>query len=560
MRLIKRLLQRVHPAAEDGFTMVVALGALVMITVMSVVAFTAVTGSIQLTSTNSSENQAYQAAQAGIQTYLFDLDENNEYWTQCVPTPADGINLGGSTANTRTVPGAPVESYAIELMPAPGYTQCSTTNPVNSMIQATGNGAGSLRIRVTGYAGKAHRTIVASLREASFLDYVWFTNYETSDPIVQVANAYSTSGDKTLQPGGTNYAAAIAGATAQCGKWRYPPYNRYSANFYGSYACDSINFISADSIKGPFHTNDQAQLCGTPTFGRTSADNIEFGYSPGWVQTCTGNPTMNGTTVAPAGILQPPPSNASLQSLATLSFTGTTCITLNASSITVAQPNTSYPSCFSAGIPTSSYSYPSNGVLYVANATTPACSLTYDFENPSYTGNTGCGTAYVSGTAGSPITIAAENDVVIDNNILTSGSNTLVGLIANNFVRVYHPIGNQPLGTNTSTCTSTSTNAPGSMTNVTIDAMLLSLRHSVIVDQYNCGGKLGTLTINGGLAQDFRGAVGTGSGGSVGTGYAKNYNYDDRLRYEEPPHFIDPVQGSWRVQREDECSPAAGTC
>ena len=73
-------------------------------------------------------------------------------------------------------------------------------------------------------------------------------------------------------------------------------------------------------------------------------------------------------------------------------------------------------------------------------------------------------------------------------------------------------------------------------------------------------GKLGTLTINGGLAQDFRGAVGTGSGGSVGTGYAKNYNYDDRLRYEEPPHFIDPVQGSWRVQREDECSPAAGTC
>jgi hypothetical protein len=87
----------------------------------------------------------------------------------------------------------------------------------------------------------------------------------------------------------------------------------------------------------------------------------------------------------------------------------------------------------------------------------------------------------------------------------------------------------------------------------------MSLQHSFVVDQYNCGNPLGTLTVNGGIAQNFRGPVGTGSNGTVSTGYAKSYTYDDRLRYEEPPHFIDPVQGSWRIQRQTECD-AASAC
>jgi hypothetical protein len=36
----------------------------------------------------------------------------------------------------------------------------------------------------------------------------------------------------------------------------------------------------------------------------------------------------------------------------------------------------------------------------------------------------------------------------------------------------------------------------------------------------------------------------------VANGYAKNYNYDDRLRYQEPPSFFDPVQSAWHIQRE----------
>ena len=51
--------------------------------------------------------------------------------------------------------------------------------------------------------------------------------------------------------------------------------------------------------------------------------------------------------------------------------------------------------------------------------------------------------------------------------------------------------------------------------------------HSFIVDNYDCGAKLGNLDVNGAIAQKYRGAVGTERLG--GTGFLKNYWYDDRL-------------------------------
>jgi hypothetical protein len=133
----------------------------------------------------------------------------------------------------------------------------------------------------------------------------------------------------------------------------------------------------------------------------------------------------------------------------------------------------------------------------------------------------------------------------------------MLGLVANNFIRVYHPVGSQPLASNTNVCTYGSTNSSTATSGLTINAMLLSLQHSFVVDQFNCGASLGTLTVKGGIAQKFRGPVGATVNGHS-TGYIKSYTYDDRLRYEEPPHFIDPVQGSWRVQRQTECDTS--TC
>ena len=126
---------------------------------------------------------------------------------------------------------------------------------------------------------------------------------------------------------------------------------------------------------------------------------------------------------------------------------------------------------------------------------------------------------YVSGTYSKPLTIAAANDVIIrptvgaklDNSstnsdiTLVDGSNATLGLIANNFVRVGHKVnrGSNP-------CANSNASTEPAITNVRIDAAIMSLQHSFMVDNYDCG-LSGKLTVNGAIVQKFRGAVGTGS-------------------------------------------------
>jgi hypothetical protein len=184
---------------------------------------------------------------------------------------------------------------------------------------------------------------------------------------------------------------------------------------------------------------------------------------------------------------------------------------------------------------------PSNGVVYVKNG---SCSAVYSPFNTKYgeSSEQGCGNVYVRGTYTGQLTIAAENDVIIDGKLCRTSCTSpegeaLLGLIANNFVRVYHPC-------------SSGENKEGSLSNPTIDAAILAIKHSFIVDNYNCGPSLGTLNVEGAIAQKFRGPVGTGGSGGSTNGYLKNYVYDDRLRYLEPPSFIEPTGSAWVIGRE----------
>ena len=249
--------------------------------------------------------------------------------------------------------------------------------------------------------------------------------------------------------------------------------------------------------------------------------------SPGWYSTCSGSsPDFIGTYVTSAPVLTPPPTNSQLSTIAQSSFkyTGQVRICLSGTSMTVGTGST----C------TGKYSgaIPSNGVIYVANGT---CSDVYSPFNTTYSSTSGCGNVYISGSYSGQLTIAAENDIIVNGDLTNSGGG-LLGLIANNFVRVYHPCSND-------------TNQSGSMTDPEIDAAILAIQHSFIVDNYNCGNQLGALTVNGAIAQKFRGPVGTFGGGG-GSGYTKNYVYDDRLRYLEPPNFIEPTQSTWVIGRE----------
>jgi hypothetical protein len=103
------------------------------------------------------------------------------------------------------------------------------------------------------------------------------------------------------------------------------------------------------------------------------------------------------------------------------------------------------------------------------------------------------------------------------------------------------------------------TNAAGSLSNPTIDAAILAVDHSFMVDNFDCAAPLGNLTIWGAIAQNFRGYVGTHQGNAVQSGYTKNYNYDTRLRSLSPPYFLNPVSAGWQVIRVTECD-ASGSC
>lgn len=71
----------------------------------------------------------------------------------------------------------------------------------------------------------------------------------------------------------------------------------------------------------------------------------------------------------------------------------------------------------------------------------------------------------------------------------------------------------------------------------TIHASMMALNGSFYVDQYNAGSPRGTLHLLGGIIQYRRGPVGTGTATKISTGYAKDYQYDDKLITRPPLNF-----------------------
>lgn len=504
---------------QRGIVMPVVLSVIIITTLLVATMAAAVNGDLSLTRRDLHEKQAYEAARAGIADYAFHLNNDTSYWARCtnVPTP-NAVNQDGSTAKRRPVPGTTGATYAIELLPATGQSACSEATPAQSMLEGTGNAEGTFRIRATGYSGDTKQSIVASFKRSGFLDFLYFTQLETSDP-----NTYANQ-------------QTIDGANQQCTKfYREGRQSQPIPNSGGLY-CTVISFISADNVAGPLHTNDTMAICGSPTFGRTPADKIEVSAPPqGWYSSaCAGNPNFQGTQVTNAPVLTPPPTNASLRYIAdpAYRFTGQVSIVLSGTSMQVTS---------SSG--TQTLPVPASGVVYVSNS---ACTGSYNPFTAKYTSSSGCGNAYVRGNYSGKLTIAAENDIVVNGNLIRSGSG-LLGLIANNFVRVQHQVDAQ---TGRFQCNGGS-NGPASHNNLRIDAAILAIQHSFIVDHYDCGAPLGNLTVNGAIAQRFRGAVGTFfSSGNPNSGYIKKYTYDDRLRYLTPPHFLDPIETAWAVQRE----------
>jgi hypothetical protein len=517
----------VRLSCQRGFTTVTLMGVLAVGGLLVAAGFAAVDGDIGQTQEDRDYKQSYGAAEGGLQWYLNRMGQDNNFYVRCTAVPPPNAteaapvnqrwNGSGSDPRIwRRLPGEQAQ-YTVELMPAPGYGSCVQNNQY-SMVDPDGN----LTVRVTGRSRGEYRTVLATLRRSNFIDFIYFTDFETLDP-----SAYDT-------------AAETARATTECSRYRS----------LRTAFCTEIQFTASDVIQGPFHTNDNLRICGGATFGRGTRDAVEISGSPRWVNGgCTASPNIGGTLVHPASQLALPPSNAALESIAAPAyrFQGRTTIVLNGTTMTV---TTGYDR---NAVTTTTLPLPPNGVIYVDNSTRGSCSGGF-VRSQTYGGSgrgapTFCGNAWIRGTYSGDLTIAADNDVIVESDVARTSDGVLLGLIANNFVRVYHPV-TFGSGTGSPACTNTGE------TGRRIDAAILALQHSFIHDNWYCGAPTGDLTVYGAIAQKFRGPVGTGSGATITTGFRKAYGYNDRLRYREPPYFLDPVQASWRIARETEQVPA----
>jgi hypothetical protein len=286
------------------------------------------------------------------------------------------------------------------------------------VIEGPGAASGTFRIESTGTSGGAKRSIVATFAHPGFTNYVYFSNYEVEDPT-------------TFEPEPVN-----------C-----EHYYKYRVEHKLTEECEPIQFAAKDKVNGPLHTNDAADLCAEstskPTFGRNTEDSIEMNgghYSEG---TCGNSYNMLGTYTEKGQTLLPPSTDNELLESAGYKFKGKTTIVLkagvsgNQDTMTVTTEGKTLPAKV----------FPANGVVYVENAEA-TCNIKYTPFGTDYENDGSCGNVYVSGSYTEPLTIAAANDVIINGSITTTsvpatgkptGSGTL-GLIATNFVRIYHPV------------------------------------------------------------------------------------------------------------------------
>ncbi|MGH3370641.1 MAG: hypothetical protein ACRDPR_11630 [Nocardioidaceae bacterium] len=528
-------------SGESGFSMFLVIMTLFVTTTFVGAGFAAANGDLPLSGDSRDRKTAYAAAEAGVNFYQYHLNQDNDYWLKCTNvnppnlTEESPVNQkwdGVSRRVWRKLPGSD-SRYTIELLPAPGFTKCEE-NKQETMLDPS---SGTFRIRVTGQASEGSpvkRSIVATFRRRSFLDFLYFTEYETTDP--------------------KNYTSAnFTQATNECAK-KYralPPATPGSGGTRTSW-CSEIQFVTGDKLNGPLHTDDSMLMCGTPLFGRNAGDKVETGQpAPGWVANpsaaCgTTNPTFMSPLQTSADPLEMPATNTSLKAVADANyvFRGATTIVLDA---TAADSSAMTVTNADKGFVNQTMALPANGVVYVENSgtcnPTPPRDATYPAPPIP-----GCGDLTVTGSAKKSLTLAAQNDVIVKPIVgqpdtgLRKAGDAVLGLIAGNFVRVYHK-----------TVSGVNADPPQ---NVTIDAAILSLQHSFTVDNFDKGDPLGTLTVNGAIAQLYRGAVGRGSGATITNGFLKNYWYDDRLKYRTPPFFLEPVSASWHVLKQNEQVPA----
>lgn len=544
-------------------------------------------------------NASLSSAESGVDDFLYRLGKDSEY--------------GFYSSTNPPVPANPAFSGFTNVAGGSDEKDNQGKFKYDVVQPPTTTNGGLVKLKVIGQVNKTQRTFEAFLRRRSFLDFLYFTDFETKDPLT-----YDPSIDGNTSggvPQDTTWAGTNCGdrygydLTVDPGVSATTSPNIPARNS----ECTEIRFISNDTIRGPLHSNDRIRIDGNPTFLGDTSTNWNDTAGKRWVDVSSGsnsNPTFKDGPWLPAPVapavrdpnhdpkfkqtLKIPPSNQDLLNDATTLgcvYTGPTKITFDpAGTISVVSPWTQdyYLSGLAAGCYANGTAFtpPRDRIIYVKTAPA-ACpyavlgagsggghspgikyppglpvpivdDLTNGTQRAGYVGKYDCrnGDVFISGVVNGKLTIGAENDIVVAGDVTyqntTAGSDDLLGLIPQNSVKVIHPV-----DCRTGTCVDIAYSGFGSDGVTSVSAAMLAVGHAFTVQNYSMGGPRGTLSVFGAIAQKYRGPVGTGSASAIATGYAKDYRYDDRLKLRSPPHFLDPVKAAWEIKSIAETKPNA---
>lgn len=599
IRLLRRLRARDD---ERGLALVavVGIGAVVMLLVATMVSVA--TSGARVTRTDTAWNRAIAAAYAGVADYQSRLNADNTYGSYGQANAPFSLASGSvfskgtggnaafdyqSGANWVSVPGgdgtASDESYRYAVD--------------NSRLSSQG----VIRLQATGRSGSTTRTVIANVRPDGFSNYLYFTNYESGDPTV--------TNEKSA---GTNLCTSAyrpAATSSTCDQIQFGPNDVLEGpvrsndqlKICGSQFKNTVQSVyswtssGCGTVAARFASNPTTVSTLTPpsTIGDLR-DSMRYDLpsTTGTVEgtgclytgptkiTFNGNGTM--TVVSPLTV-KTIIKGASAVSGATItdgrvsdkcgaidalhSTTGATVAIPKNNMVyvqnepaartagTTADPNrwdastyrTQATGCDATARANSWTNLKTNGVGFPLSTNSrstsevePTAGIGVNVAAPY-----GCdrGDAFVQGTVDKAVTIAAENYVYVTGDLeypTTRSASTVLGLIGQRAVWVWNPI-----------------NADGSTllaANREIDAAILSNQGTFVVQNWTKGSTSGrgTLTVNGSIAQNFRGAVGL----ATGQGYDKGYEFDPSLATYTPPKFPQPTVTTYRVASQVESKTA----
>jgi hypothetical protein len=514
---------------DEGFALPGVLFSGILLTLFLLVAMTAVLRSAQLGRVDQDGKIAMAAAQTGLEDYLSRLNGDPDYWRR-------GNDPGNpaTTASGRAIQGTAGAAGRFKYQVLSTVDETARTGAVRLLVTGSSS-PGSGRVG-------ADRSLTATVKPRTFLDFAYLSDVEVIDP-------------------------ELTGSDERCANYAYGPSSRQGLS------CPAIIWRAGDKVDGPLHSNDALTIDSPVQFinpktesswpdieGADSTAKTWLGaannlpkYRPVYAPTL---PLPEGNTELKAYVA--PDADGDGASGPGCYYSGATRIVFQGTTMRVYSPSTSRSDtpdrCLTVASRSIDQVKPIPPVIYI-DGTSDACTngavgypvageiVTTGGASDSSWGkstNYDChrGTAYVQGEVDSQITVAGADDVVLtgDLTLADDGNGTdVVGLIAGNDVWVHHPVD--------------ASGADLGGTRVrTIQAAILSLRHSFVVQNWDAGGGLGPLRVLGSIGQKMRGPVGANAPSGGGTsGYLKDYTYDTRFKTIQPPYFLKPAANLWQV-------------